>query len=109
MRLIPFALIFFCQLVFASSFPPAVKLCASPISEGRERFLIFNFKSRSQVIIKLLGTKVADLGRGPYLFDLNILNPKHKEHEYRAEILRIQKCDPKKIVRFVDGELKEIK
>jgi hypothetical protein len=102
-------LIIICNLAFASSFSPNVKLCAWPMTEGKEKFLMFNFKSRSQVLIKLKGNKLRNLGKGPYLFDLKILNPKHKESEYSAELLKFQKCDPKKVIRFVDGELKEIK
>jgi hypothetical protein len=109
MRVIFVIILLPCNLAFASSFSPNVKLCAWPISEGKEKFLMFNFKSRSQVIIKLEGGKVRDLGKGPYFFDLKILNPKHKESEYRAELLKAQICDPKKAIRFVDGELKEIK
>jgi hypothetical protein len=109
MRLIFVILILYCNLAFASSFPSKVKLCAWPMSEGKEKFLLFNFKSRSQVIIKLQGDKVRDLGKGPYFFDLKILNPKHKESEYRAELLNAQICDPKKVIRFVDGELNKVK
>jgi hypothetical protein len=95
-----------CHLAFASDFFPDVKLCAWPINDGKETFLMFNFKSRAQVIINLKGDKVRDLGKGPYLFDLKILNPKHKKNEYRAEILKVQTCEPKDTIRFVDGELK---
>lgn len=109
MRVIFVIIILSCNLAFASSFSPNVKLCAWPISEGKEKFLMFNFKSRSQVIIKLEGDKVRGLGKGPYFFDLKILNPKHKESEYRAELLKVQICDPKKAIRFVDGKFKEIK
>lgn len=109
MQIVLAILIMTCNLAFASSFSPNVKLCAWPISEGKEKFLMFNFKSRSQVIIKLEGDKVRDLGKGPYFFDLKILNPKYKKSEYRAELLKAQICDPKKAIRFVDGELKEIK
>lgn len=109
MQIVLALLMLSCNLALASSFSPNVKLCAWPITEGKEKFLIFNFKSRSQIIIKLKGDKVRGLGKGPYFFDLKILNPKHKENEYAAKLLKVQNCDPKKVTRFVDGELKEIK
>jgi hypothetical protein len=79
------------------------------MKEGSEKFLLFNFKTRLQVMIKLEGDKVRDLGRGPYLFELKIHDPQYKKSEYRADLITAKLCDPKEVVRFVNGELSGVR
>jgi hypothetical protein len=49
------------------------------------------------------------LQKGPYLFELEILNPEYRLKEYRAKIRNFSSCKAQEVIRFVDGELKERK
>ena len=49
------------------------------------------------------------LEKGPYLLELEILNPEYRLKEYRAKIKSFSSCKAHEVVRFVDGELKERK
>lgn len=109
MRSLGLLIIFCSKVVLASTFSPDVHLCTYLLKDDREKFLLFNFKTRSQVQIKLKGKELDKLDKGPYLFDLRILNPLYKKNVYEAEILNVSKCIPDNVVRFVDGELRERK
>ena len=88
------------------SFKSGIKLCTYPLDKENGKMLLFNFKTRSQVTISLKGNEVKSLGKGPYLFDLEILNPKHKLKNYEAKIEDVSNCKVEEVVRFVDGQLR---
>lgn len=108
MRFVVLILFFISGSTFAiENFSSKVTLCTYPLPHDKDgKMLLFNFKSRSVVKILLTGKEVAELQKGPYRFDLEILNPKYQEQEYQAKILKFKPCIAKEVVRFVDGELK---
>lgn len=99
-------LIVWAEVSLGKTFPVETKLCTYPLDNNDSKILLFNLKTRSQVIINLNGDKVKNLGKGPYLFHLEILNPKYKLKRYEAKIIDFSICEEKEVVRFVDGELR---
>jgi len=93
----------------AASFSNRVKLCTYPLESEDGKFLLFNFKTRSEVKIKLDMQEARKLQKGPYLLELEILNPEYRQKEYQAKIRSFSSCKVHEVVRFVDGELKERK
>jgi hypothetical protein len=101
--------IFLGQNVLGATFPNRAKLCTYPLDSDDGKFLLFNFKTRSEVKIKLDMQEARKLQKGPYLFELEILNPEYRQKEYRAKIRSFSSCKAQEVVRFVDGELNERK